>query len=140
MTKKIDGTMPVNYIYTAGIAGEEFLLGLKKGKILGNKCKCGRSYVPLRLFCEECFSRIEKTFDAGLNGKLYSFTSVNLDIEGQKIEEKIVGLIDIRGSKFVHRISGPPKKIKFGAKVKAIFKSPQERKGSINDIKWFEVV
>jgi len=44
------------YSYTAGQALSVFLNGLKEGKILGRKCnKCGRIYVPPRMYCEDCF-------------------------------------------------------------------------------------
>ncbi|MEM4372343.1 MAG: zinc ribbon domain-containing protein, partial [Metallosphaera sp.] len=44
------------YVYTAGPDGEKFLRGLREGKILGRKCpRCGRIYVPPRMYCEDCF-------------------------------------------------------------------------------------
>jgi len=55
------GAIPMNYIYTAGRAGDEFLRRLRdKGELSGTACAaCGVVYVPPKTFCERCFARIE---------------------------------------------------------------------------------
>ena len=140
MTENVEGGIPVNFVYTAGIAGEEFLRGLKKGKILGNKCKCGLAYIPPRLFCEDCFSRIEKSFESPIIGKVFSFSVANVSFDGAKITPETIALIDIGESKLMHRLNIPGEKVKLGMKVKAVFKPAEARKGSINDIKYFEAI
>lgn len=140
MTERVEGGIPVNFVYTAGIAGEAFLRGLKKGKILGNKCKCGLSYVPPRLFCEDCFSRIEKEFESPLTGKVFSFSVVNVNFDGAKTTPETIALIELGESKFMHRLNIPEERVKLGMKVKAVFRPVDERRGSINDIKHFEAI
>lgn len=140
MTEKVEGGIPVNFVYTAGLAGEEFLRGLKKGKILGNKCKCGLSYIPPRLFCEDCFSRIEKNFESQPIGKVFSFSVVNVNFDGAKTASETIALIELGDSKLMHRLNVPAERAKIGMKVKAVFRPADERKGSINDIKYFEAV
>jgi len=74
------------YVYTVGVAGEEFFNGLKQKKIIGSKCpKCGKVYVPARLYCEDCFVKNDFT---EVNDKPYidSFTIIYKDEEGNKLE------------------------------------------------------
>lgn len=139
MKETIDGNIPVTFLYTPGMAGEVFLKSLKNGRIIGNKCKCGRSYLPPRFFCEECFSRVVKYFDAGTSGKIHSFTIAHSGIEGQKVRE-VVGMIEVKGGILMHRLSVPEEKLKIGTKVRAVFRAVHERRGSINDIAHFEAV
>ena len=58
------GKIPMNYVYTAGRAGEHFFQTLKnKGKFIGAKCKkCDMVYVPARILCESCFERLEDNY------------------------------------------------------------------------------
>src|SRR5438034_8333180 len=56
-------SIPLEFHYTAGVAGEEFRRELKKnGRFLASKCaKCKNSYVPARMFCPTCFIEIKDT-------------------------------------------------------------------------------
>ena len=55
------GKIPMNYVYTAGRAGETFFKRIKdKWEFVGYRCeRCGTIYLPPRIFCERCFERIE---------------------------------------------------------------------------------
>ncbi|AEB95903.1 MAG: Zn-ribbon domain-containing OB-fold protein [Metallosphaera sp.] len=88
------------YVYTLGMDGEEFLLGLKKGKILGRKCpKCGRVYVPPRMYCEDCFRQNDSYVEVS-EPYLDSFTVIYYDDEGNKLESPLViGLVRFRNAK-----------------------------------------
>src|SRR5881628_2016535 len=50
-------SIPLEFHYTAGVAGEEFLRELKdNGRLIASKCpKCKNSYVPARMYCATCF-------------------------------------------------------------------------------------
>ena len=56
------GHMEPDYAYTLGIAGERFFKEIKEnGRIMGARCKkCGKIYVPPKLYCEECFEKLEE--------------------------------------------------------------------------------
>src|SRR6266581_3795082 len=59
-------SIPLEYHYTAGVAGEAFRRELKEnGRFLSSKCaQCKSTYIPARMFCPACF--IEITDDAPL--------------------------------------------------------------------------
>lgn len=91
------------YEYTAGVAGEEFLKKLEERKILSSRCpRCGKVYVPARLYCEDCFVRAEfKELDEKGENKPYldTYTIVYADDNGNKLEKpQIIGLVRFKGT------------------------------------------
>ena len=139
-TKEVIGDFPVYFHYTAGIAGEKFLYGLKDQKILGNTCpSCNHTYVPTRMFCEDCFEELgDETYkEVGPEGELFSFTEVFVDHRGDMLKEPyFLGLIKIKGTNttFFHRLVGIDNP-SIGMIVKPMWN--QDRKGSIFDLKGF---
>ncbi|QKR00068.1 Zn-ribbon domain-containing OB-fold protein [Metallosphaera tengchongensis] len=92
--------MEVNsYVYTVGSDGENFLKGLKEGKILGRKCpKCGKVYVPPRMYCEECFVENGEYLELK-EAYLETFTVVYYDSDGNRLEKPVtIGLIRFHGA------------------------------------------
>ncbi|WP_338602231.1 Zn-ribbon domain-containing OB-fold protein [Sulfolobus tengchongensis] len=79
------------YEYTVGPAGEQFFNGLKQGKIIGSKCdKCGRIYVPARLYCEHCFIKIETYVEVNKDeAYIDSFTIIYKDDNGNRLTQPI---------------------------------------------------
>ena len=142
--KTVHGSMMITSKYTAGIAGEEFLQKFKNGVITGSHCtKCKKSFLPARLFCERCFSRLKGDKVAPEEGTLKTFTEVHLDLDGKRLEKSIfVCFVSFSGFEggLIHRLNPNGKKLKIGVKVKPVFVSPQNRKGSILDLSHFTLV
>lgn len=144
--KKWEGSFPVQYLYTYGIAGERFFREIKdKAKFLGTKCdKCSKVYIPPRIYCEDCMSRLEKWQEVKNTGIIESFTLAYLDKEGNRREKpRIIAKILLEGGYggLIHFVDGiSPEEIKIGMKVQAVFKNKKERVGSILDIKYFKSV
>jgi len=138
------GELPVESLYTMGIAGEKFFRTLKdKGKIIGARCeKCNYVYVPPKMYCERCFESIEKMVDVGLTGTLTSFTLVYTDIDGNPLPKpEMVGLIQLDGAStnLFHRLGEcAMDDLYIDLKVEAVLKPAKQRTGSINDIKYFK--
>jgi len=138
--------MEPDYAYTLGIAGERFFKELKEnGRIMGAKCKkCGKVYVPPKLYCEECFEKIEEWIDVGTKGKIYTYTVVYLDEHGRKLEKPVIYALIKFNRAFgglIHKIGEvKPEEVKIGMLVEAVFKLQTEREGTINDIKYFKPV
>ena len=140
------GHLEPEYAYTLGIAGERFFREIKENaRIMGAKCKkCGRIYVPPKLYCEECFEKLEEWVDVGTKGTVYTFTIAFLDEHGEKLEKpEIYALIKFKGTYggIVHRLGEvKPENVRIGMKVQAVFKPLTERKGTINDIAYFKPI
>ncbi|MEZ0248590.1 MAG: Zn-ribbon domain-containing OB-fold protein [Thermoproteus sp.] len=145
------------YEYATGQALGRFLAGLKEGKILGTVCdKCGRVFVPPRMYCPYCFREVDRWVEARDEGTVVTIVMSYIAADRSRLKEPVaVGVIklDVPGYKFddhffpglMHYLCGfseeEVKSMKaFGARVKARWKPPEERTGSVTDIECFEAV
>jgi len=133
------------YMWSAGIAMSRFLNELKKGKIIASTCnKCGRKMVPPRAFCEQCFKSTDGWTYVKDTGTINTYSVSFIAGDASRIKEPIiVAVIDIDGASpgmgILHTIQKIDwKKVKFGMKVKAVWKPEKERTGAITDIKYFK--
>ncbi len=140
------GNMPLESLYTVGIAGEKFLRAIKdQGVIMGSVCPaCSRTYVPPMLYCEKCFTELEEWAEVGTRGTVYTYTVLGVSLEDKPLEEpEILALIKMEGvhGGLVHRLGEvKPEEVGIGMAVEAVFKPRKEREGSILDIKYFKPV
>lgn len=131
------------YLYTAGVAGERFFTELKKtGKILATECDaCGIEYLPPRIFCEQCFADIGKSWHAvSPNGVVESFTVLRRALDGSEMEPPEVRAVVRMGKgqgALIHRLLVPPEKASVGMEVKAKLKPRGKRNADILDIEGF---
>ncbi len=138
------GYIPTSYLYTCGIAGEEFFRKLKdKGKFTASKCKaCGVTYFPARIFCEQCMGHIEDTFEVPLSGEVHTFTLCWENMDGSRKEKPdlIAAVkIDNTDNVIVHFLGGvKPEDVHIGMRVEAVLKAKKDREGSIFDIRHFK--
>ncbi|ARM77000.1 Zn-ribbon domain-containing OB-fold protein [Acidianus manzaensis] len=140
------------YSYTAGQAYSKFLAGLKEKKIIGRKCnKCGRVYVPPRMYCDDCFKPTDEWIEVKDEGIVETAVASYISWTRERLEKpEIVGVIRLFPSRdndwvfpgIFHRICVDLEQVKdmsvFGKKVKAVWN--EERIGSVNDIECFKVV
>lgn len=132
--------IPLEYHYTAGVAGEEFRRELKEtGRFLSSKCsKCKTVYIPARMFCPSCFIEIKETAPLEKHGYVYSHTTVSHNRAGESIHEPMtIALIKFEGVKggIVHRLQvDEPNSVSFGTGVVPILKDKAERSGALTDI------
>lgn len=140
------------YEYSAGQATSKYLEGLKEGKIIGRKCnKCGRVYVPPKMYCEDCFRPTDKWVEVKDEGIVETAVASFISWTREKIEEpEIVGTIRLFPSKendyvfpgVFHRICCSYDEVRnmsiIGKRVKAVWRS--QRKGDVNDIECFKVI
>ena len=136
------GDMEADYVYTLGVAGERFFKELKQsGKIMGTKCSCCKKiYLPPRIYCEKCFTRLKEWVNVGKEGRVHTFTVATIDINSSKLEKPITyAFIEFDGvtGGLIHKLDNTTDP-KIGMKVKAVLKPRKERKASINDIKFFK--
>ncbi len=126
-------SIPLQYHYTAGVAGERFLRALRNGKLVGGRCtRCGLTFIPPKIYCVKCFGRVERLVDVPLLGRVGATTSG----DGRRRAGFVFVTFDGVVGGLVHRALGRPPKI--GARVRVRFRRKSERKGSILDIAGFE--
>lgn len=140
------GQIPLSYIYTVGRAGEKFFRELINGKILGAKCpSCNIIYVPPRIYCEKCFTRLEENYlEVSSKGTVHTFTLCYENFDGTRKETpSILAVIRLEGTDggLVHWLGEVSlAKVYIGMPVEAVFKPAKEREGSILDIKYFRPI
>jgi len=137
----------LRYAWSSGVAISRFLDGLKDGVIWGRKCeRCGRTLIPPRMYCEECFRRTDswvKLRDTGIVNT-FSVSYVNVDASRRR-SPILIAVVEIdgasRGMGIMHLLGGVrPGDVKVGMKVRAVWKPRSQREGAITDIKYFEPV
>jgi len=135
----------IRYSWSAGVAMSRFLEELKNGRILATTCnKCGRIMVPPRTFCEQCFKATDGWTYVKDTGRINTYSISHIAGDASRIKEPIlVAVIELDGASkgmgILHVLGEvKPEHIKFGMRVKAVWKSPKERTGAITDIKYFK--
>jgi len=143
------------YDFSAGQALGIFLEKLKEGKIVGSRCpRCGRIYVPPRSYCEYCLVPTVEIVEVPDTGTVHTAVISYIRATRERMEKpEIVGIIrlDVPGYRedeyefagLFHKLCGvSPEDVTsgkvIGMKVRAKWKPPEERKGSILDIECFE--
>jgi len=144
--KHVKGEMPVNFLYTAGIAGERFLREIKENaKILGVRCrKCHIVHVPPKIYCERCFERLGDWTELACEGQIETFTTCYFDADGNRLAEpEIFAVIRLRGANegIIHKVQEiRDRDVHVGMEVKAVFREKKDRIGSVLDIAYFEPI
>ncbi len=132
------------YAWSAGEAMTRFLEELQAGRLIARTChKCERILFPPRMFCEECFRPNDEWTYIRDTGTIETFSVSYLDKDAKRITEPIlVGVVSIDGASpkmgMMHYFGEMTKDdIHIGMRVKAVWKLPEERRGSVLDIRYF---
>ena len=136
-TRKWSDHIPLQYNYTAGVAGERFLQLLKQEKIQASVCKqCNKMYVPPKIFCKECFIELSEWKDVQTDTcYVYSFTTLK---RGDRPETIVLVKFEGVEGGLMGRFKKGKEEPRIGMRVKPVFKPKQERKGELADILYFE--
>ena len=138
------GDMECDYIYTAGTAGDKFFIALRdEEKFLATPCKkCDITYLPPRMYCEQCFSSLEEYVEVPTGGVVDTFTLTYEDRDGEKLDKPVlIGFIRIENTDggIIHQLGEVDfDSVKLGMPVVAVFKEKSQRKGGLTDIEYFK--
>lgn len=140
------GEISVWWRYTQGVVGQRFFRELKLNKkLFGIKCpKCGRVFLPPRMYCDDCFEYTKEWMEINPRGYIDYYTVVYYDLDDNLLEEpQIVAFIRFDGVEggLIHFVKGVDVEEEidlFGLEVEPVFR--EERKGSITDIEYFKPV
>ncbi|MHB1909357.1 MAG: Zn-ribbon domain-containing OB-fold protein [Nitrososphaerales archaeon] len=132
--------IPLQYTYTAGVAGERFLQLLRQGKLQASYCKnCNKLFLPPKIFCKDCFTQLNEWRDVKEDeGIVYSFTVLKND-QGKEETVALVKYDGVEGG-ILSRLKSSKDEPRIGMKVKPVFKSKEDRKGDLSDILHYERV
>ncbi len=134
----------LSYTWSTGLAIGTYLEGLKKGKLLGVRCRsCNRIMVPPRMFCEECFRTVDEFVPLHDTGTVNTFAIcyIKTDASRQK-RPQLPAVVEIdgatKGMGILHLLGElKPADVRIGMKVRAVWKPARDRKGDITDIRYF---
>ncbi len=140
-------TPNAKYAWDAGVAIGRYLAELKNGRLIGRRChRCRRTMIPPRMFCEHCFRPSDEWAYVKDTGAVNTFSLcyVSWDVRPLKRPE-IPAVIEIDGATpgtgIMHVLGNvKPKDVHVGMKVRAVWRPPAERTGSITDIAYFEPI
>lgn len=135
------------YAWDAGVAISRYLRELKEGRLIARRCNgCGRTLLPPRMFCEECFVPTDEWVFVKDTGTVntFSISYVRWDMLRLK-EPQLPAVITVDGASpgmgILHLLGEVrPEDVRIGMRVQAVWKSPEEREGAITDIKYWKPI
>jgi uncharacterized OB-fold protein len=132
------------YAWDAGVAIGRYLQELRAGRLIGRSCpQCHRVLIPPRMFCESCFYPTDSWVPLEDTGTVLTFSRCYVTWDMIKLEKpQIPAVIEIDGASpgmGIMHILGEvdPDAVEIGMRVGAVWKPPEERTGSVNDIAYF---
>ena len=132
------------FAWSAGEAMSRFLAELQEGRLIGRACTgCDRVLFPPRMFCEECYRPTDAWVVLRDTGTIETYSISYLDTDARRITEPIlVGVVSIDGASpkmgMMHYFGEMSKdEIRIGMRVKATWRAPKDRVGSVLDIQYF---
>jgi uncharacterized OB-fold protein len=136
--------MPVQYLYTAGVAGDRFFHTVKtKGVFTATACReCRITYLPPRVYCERCFADLSETWSqVASTGRVHSYTVVHQDQHGRPVDPpQIVAFVRIDGTDggLMGRVLKVSlQEVHLDMPVEAVLLPPRRRRGALDDIAGF---
>jgi len=143
--KEITTPIRLDYRITAGQAQQRFLVGLKSGRILAQRCPvCTKVYVPPRGSCPTCAVPTREEVEVSDNGTITTFCIVDLPFYGQAVDIPYVCasvLLDGADIAFFHLIQeADVADVRMGMRVTAVWEEEAKRGASFNAIKYFKPI
>jgi uncharacterized OB-fold protein len=134
---QIRDIIKINYKYTMGGQSKFFIELMNKKKLLGTKCKkCGKTWMPPRISCSDCYEsadwvELKQTGTIEVSTIVWYTTSAFI-----KAVPYGIGFIKLDGAETallqgIFSENLVPSKIKKGKRVKAVFN--KEREGKMTD-------
>ncbi len=133
------------YAWDTGVAIGHYLKELQAGRLVGRYCTtCGRTMIPPRMFCEQCFVPTDSWVTLQDTGTVTTFSLCNVTWNMERVEKPLMpAVIAIDGASpgmgILHLLGEvEPDQVKIGMRVRAVWKPAAERVGAITDIAYFK--
>jgi uncharacterized OB-fold protein len=135
----------LRYAWDTGEAIGRYLEELKAGRLVARRChRCQRVMIPPRMFCERCFRSTDEWVVVKDTGRVNTFSLCYVSWDVKRLSRpEIPAVIEIDGASagmgILHIIRKvAPKQMRVGLRVRAVWKPPGKRTGSITDIAYWE--
>lgn len=132
------------FSWSAGEAMSRFLAELKEGKLIARTCRrCKRTLFPPRMFCEECFRPTDEWTYVRDTGTIETYSVSYIDLDARRIDDPVfVGVVSVDGASpkmgLMHFFGDvTAETIRIGMPVKAVWRPPEDRTGSVLDIRYW---
>lgn len=139
----VDDVLDATYRWDTGEAMGAFLEGMSEGRIVATVCEqCARTLVPPRMFCERCFRPTDRWTQVPDTGTVETFSICYVRWDMVPLDPPeipaVIRIDDTSEGGFLHKLGEvQPADVHIGMEVKAVWKDPSERQGSILDIAYF---
>jgi acetyl-CoA C-acetyltransferase len=139
----VEDRLDIAYEWDSGEAMGAFLEGMRDGRIVATVCaQCERTLIPPRKFCERCFRPTDTWATVQDTGVVETFSICHVRWDMVPLDPpEIPAVIRIDGSSeggFLHMLGEvAPDAVTIGMAVEAVWKTAQDRSGSIMDIAYF---
>jgi uncharacterized protein len=139
--RRIKAPVRLEYTVGAGQTLSRFLAGLVEGRLIGRRCPgCNKVYVPPRGACPTCALPAGEEVAVRDVGTVTTFCIVNVPFEGQTMKLPYIYasiLLDGADIPLLHLVNAPAVDARMGMRVKADWVPADERKPSLESIRWF---
>ncbi len=135
----------MTYNFTAGQATARYLVELKKGRLVGQRCPiCANVYIPPRGSCAACGVPTEEEVELSNKATVESFTIVYIPIPNNPIKPPYVIanlVLDGANLSFLHLLSECNNEdVRIGMRVEAVWKPQDEWGYAMENIKYFKPI
>ena len=135
----------LRYRWDSGEAIGRYLEELKHGRLIARRCDdCQRIMIPPRMFCERCFRPTDDWVYLSDTGRILTFSLCYVAWDVRRLKQpEIPAVIAIDGASpdmgILHLVKKvPPKQVRVGMAVRAVWRVPSKRRGSVTDIAYWE--
>jgi uncharacterized OB-fold protein len=135
----------LRYRWDTGEAIGRYLEELRNGRLIARRCNgCQRIMIPPRMFCERCFRPTDDWVYLNDTGRILTFSLCYVTWDVRRLKQpQIPAVIEIDGASpgmgILHLVKKvPPKQVRVGMAVRAVWRKPSQRRGSVTDISHWE--
>jgi uncharacterized OB-fold protein len=119
-------------------------------RLVGSRCSaCHNVLVPPRAMCDVCWAPTDEFVDVADTGVLQAFSVIHMEFVGQTRKPPYLYaeiVLDGSATRLIHTVGGDfditkaGELLHIGDKVRAVWRDPSERNGTLEDIAYFEPV
>jgi uncharacterized OB-fold protein len=135
----------LRYRWDTGEAIGRYLAELKQGRLIARRCDgCQRIMIPPRMFCERCFRPTDEWVYVKDTGRVLTFSLCYVSWDVRRLKQpQIPAVIEIDGASpgmgILHLVKKiAPKQVRVGMAVRAVWRTPSQRQGSVTDIAYWK--